>query len=95
MMNAGSCPGCPPAGEHNPGAGLSEAQASAEAREQASNVLAGLATLHVAEAHALQGDRTLCEKALATADGRLNRVEDSDAAIDLYSQTQAGRMAGS
>jgi transcriptional regulator with XRE-family HTH domain len=82
-------------GEHDPAAGLSEAQASAEASEQASNVLAGLATLHVAEAHAMQGDRALCEKALAAADARLNRADDSDAAIDLFSQTQAGRMAGS
>jgi transcriptional regulator with XRE-family HTH domain len=82
-------------GERDPAAGLPIAQFAAETSKRASDVLAGLATLHIAEAHAMHGDRAGCEQALAAADGALGRVDASDAAFELYSEAQAGRMAGS
>ena len=82
-------------GESDPVEGLSEAQAAAEASGKASDVLTGLATLHVAEAHAMLDDRGSCERALSAADARLGRVDAADAAFELFSEAQAGRMAGS
>ena len=82
-------------GERNPRDGLALARQTAETTERASDVLAGLAQLHAAEAHAMLGERAPCEVALATADRQLGHVREMDAAIDLYSDTQFGRMAGS
>ena len=82
-------------GESDPVAGLSESQAAAEASRRASDVLAGLATLHAAEAHAMHGDRSSCEQALSAADASFGRLGTADAAFELYSEAQAGRMAGS
>ena len=82
-------------GECNPIAGLALAEQAAEATGHVSDVLAGLATLHAAEAHAMLGELALCETALADADRQLDRVGEMDAAIELYSPTQFGRMAGS
>jgi DNA-binding XRE family transcriptional regulator len=82
-------------GEGDPTAGMGEAQASAEASRRASDVLTGLATLHVAEAHAMDGDRSSCEATLSAADASLGRIDAADAAFELYSEAQAGRMAGS
>lgn len=82
-------------GERDPQTGLSLAQAAAEASNHASDVLAGLAILHIAEAYAMKGDRASCERALSSADAKFDRVNGSDVALDLYSETQAGRMAGS
>src|SRR6185437_13675935 len=75
--------------------GLVLATRAAEAVKTASNVLAGLAVLHAAEAHAMLGDLTSCEQALAAAEVTLGRVDSMDAAIELYSASQLGRMAGS
>lgn len=82
-------------GERNPSEGLTLAKQSAETSERVSNVLAGLARLHAAEAHAMLGELAPCETALVTAESQLGRVGDMDAAIELYSETQLGRMAGS
>jgi hypothetical protein len=41
------------------------------------------------------GDLASCEQALAAADTRFGRVGELDAAIELYSAAQFGRMAGS
>jgi hypothetical protein len=41
------------------------------------------------------GDLAACEQELAAADTTLTRVDDLDAAFELYSVTQFGRMAGS
>jgi len=60
-----------------------------------SDVLTGLAILHAAEAHAMLGELAPCEQALAAADTRFGHVGELDAAIELYSATQFGRMAGS
>jgi len=82
-------------GERNPREGLALAGQAAETTSQVSDVLTGLAILHTAEAHAMLGELAPCEQALAAADTRFGRVGDLDAAIELYSATQFGRMAGS
>lgn len=82
-------------GERNPIEGLALAKRTVETTGHVSDVLAGLATLHAAEAHAMLGDLAPCEAALAAADTQLGRVNELDAAIELYSVTQFGRMAGS
>jgi tetratricopeptide (TPR) repeat protein len=82
-------------GEGDPQAGLALAVQAAETTVRVSDVLTGLARLHAAEAHAMLADRASCEHALATADTSFTRVNDMDAAFELYSATQFGRLAGS
>lgn len=82
-------------GERNPRAGLALASRTAEITEHASDVLTGLAILHAAEAHAMLGDLAMCEQTLTTAETTLGHIDSMDAAIELYSAAQFGRMAGS
>jgi len=82
-------------GERNPRGGLALARQAAETTSRVSDVLTGLAILHTAEAHAMLGELAPCEQALAAADTRFGRVGELDTAIELYSATQFGRMAGS
>ena len=82
-------------GESDPRAGLALAVRVAEKTERVSDVLTGLARLHEAEAHAMLGERSRCESALADADTTFTQVNDTDSAFELYSATQFGRMAGS
>ncbi len=82
-------------GERNPQEGLALAGQTAETTSHVSDVLTGLAILHAAEAHAMLGELAPCEEALANADTKFGRVGELDAAIELYSVTQFGRMAGS
>ena len=82
-------------GRRDPGAGLSLTQHTASTTAGASHVLNGLAKLHVAEAHAMLGDRRACEQALDAASGQFARIQPGDPAIDLFSPTQPGRLAGS
>jgi transcriptional regulator with XRE-family HTH domain len=82
-------------GERDPREGLALASRTAETTRNTSDVLTGLAVLHAAEAHAMLGDTAVCEQTLAAAEITLGRVDSMDAAIELYSATQFGRMAGS
>jgi tetratricopeptide (TPR) repeat protein len=82
-------------GEREPRAGLNLAQRTAETTAHASEVLNALALLHAAEAHAMLGDEAACEAALSEADTSFGRIDVTDAAIDLFSPSQFGRMAGS
>ena len=82
-------------GERDPGTGLLLAEQAGGTTERTSSVLTGLATLHVAEAHAMTGHRRACEQALASADTTLAQTDDMDAMIGMFSATQLGRMAGS
>lgn len=76
-------------------AGLSLAEQAAVTAEPTSPGLSGLAFLHVAEAHAMLGSASDCERALSQAERRFDDAEDHDAAADLVSPTQFGRLAGS
>ncbi|MGQ0773369.1 MAG: tetratricopeptide repeat protein [Pseudonocardiales bacterium] len=54
-----------------------------------------MAVLHAAEAHAMLGQRAECERALSEADRYFDRIGVTDVALDLFSPTQPGRLAGS
>jgi transcriptional regulator with XRE-family HTH domain len=82
-------------GEKDPRAGLTLAMRTAETAKHTSNVLAGLAILHAAEAHAMLAQRQECEQALKQAESHFERISRFDAALDLFSPTQHDRLAGS
>lgn len=82
-------------GQKDPTAGLAIATRAASISQSSSNVLAGLALLHVAEAHAMRQQRTDCEQALTAAEHHLNRIDDTDEAAALFTPTDLSRMAGS
>jgi tetratricopeptide (TPR) repeat protein len=82
-------------GEKDAGKGLALTMRAADTAAGGSQVLAGLAVLHAAEAHAMLGAQADCERALSEADGRFDRISTTDAALELFSPTQPGRLAGS
>lgn len=82
-------------GKPAPADGLALAARAAHLSRKRSPILAGMALLHVAEAHAMLGDRKSCETALGQADFVLDARSDVDAAADHYSPTQVGRLSGS
>ena len=82
-------------GQHDPCAGLALTTQTAETTTGTSHVLTGLATLHAAEAHAMLGQQRSCEQALTRAEAHFDQIDPTDAAIDLFSPTQFGRLAGS
>ncbi|WP_327704853.1 helix-turn-helix domain-containing protein [Streptomyces decoyicus] len=82
-------------GSCDPQAGLALAEQAAETAERTSPALSGLALLHVAEAHAMLRSTSDCERALSRAERQLDRADGSDAAADLVSPAQFGRLAGS
>lgn len=82
-------------GEKDPQAGLALTTQTAETTKTSSDVLTGLAVLHAAEAHAMLGDQQECEQALGQAEVHFDCIDSSDPAIELFSPTQHGRLAGS
>lgn len=82
-------------GEHDPRVGLALTQQAADTTVNTSKVLTGLALLHTAEARAMMGELSACEKALSQAEIQLNRANPQDTAGFLLSPTQFDRMAGS
>lgn len=82
-------------GEKDPKTGLALTTQTAETTKTTSDVLTGLAVLHAAEAHAMLGHQHECEQALGQAEVFFARINSSDPAIELFSPTQHGRLAGS
>jgi hypothetical protein len=82
-------------GDKDPLAGLRLTRQTAETTRGTSHVLTGLAVLHAAEAHAMLGQQTECERALSEADRYFDRIGVADVTLDLFSPTQPGRLAGS
>ncbi|MEV8439045.1 helix-turn-helix domain-containing protein [Actinosynnema sp. NPDC051121] len=82
-------------GETDPDTGLTLTRRAAETTADTSHVLSGLAVLHAAEAHAMRGELAECEQALGDAETRFERIDEDDAALELFSPTQHGRLAGS
>jgi tetratricopeptide (TPR) repeat protein len=76
-------------------AGLQLTRHTARTTRDVSQILTGLAMLHTAESHAMLGDRHECQRALGAADTEFARVQPGDPAIDLFSPSQPGRLAGS
>src|SRR6266545_4827910 len=71
-------------GTANPRVGLSLAHRAAVAAQHDSHVIAGLAPLHVGEAHAMLGDARRCHEALGAAERHFARVEPDDPAGVLF-----------
>jgi transcriptional regulator with XRE-family HTH domain len=82
-------------GEMDPLNGLRLTTRTAETTKNLSQVLTGLALLHQAEAHAMRGDQRDCERALGTAETCFSKIKSDDAAFELFSPSQPGRLAGS
>ncbi|MFF7247598.1 helix-turn-helix transcriptional regulator [Embleya sp. NPDC008237] len=82
-------------GTCQPQQGLDYSLRAADAAKTTSPALLAVALLHVGEAHAMLGHASDCERALAQAERHLDRVTAVDAAADLVSPTQFGRLAGS
>ncbi|MEO3744420.1 helix-turn-helix transcriptional regulator [Plantactinospora sp. B5E13] len=76
--------------------GLAQAaQATELAHRFGSHALAGLATLHVGEAHAMLGDRSACDRALGDAGRELGVTPETDPCRPLVAAAQFARVAGS
>lgn len=82
-------------GEKNPKSGLALAAQAVKVTAATSQVIGGLAMLHAAEAHAMLGRRPECDRALSRASFRFDRITATDPALELFSPTQLGRLAGS
>lgn len=82
-------------GAQDPRGGLDLALRAADTARSTSPAVTGLALLHAGEAHAMLGEASDCEQALADAQHQLERTDAIDAAADLVSSTQFGRLAGS
>ncbi|MEU9230321.1 helix-turn-helix transcriptional regulator [Streptomyces massasporeus] len=82
-------------GAQDPRSGLDLALQAANTARTTSPAVTGLALLHAGEAHAMLGEASDCEKALAQAQRQLEQTDGMDAAADLVSSTQFGRLAGS
>ncbi|MFC7244283.1 helix-turn-helix transcriptional regulator [Catellatospora aurea] len=82
-------------GRKDPRGGLALAQRAADSAKGHSTVLAGMATLHVGEAHAMLGDARGCEVALHRAERLLDEVRPEEPAAALFCRSTHGRIAGS
>jgi len=82
-------------GERAPRTALDLARRAVAVTEGSSDVLTGLATLHAAEAHAMQRDTAECERLLGHAEDLLGGTDTADEASYLYSPRHMPRMAGS
>jgi transcriptional regulator with XRE-family HTH domain len=82
-------------GRGNPAAGLALAHRAAVTARDGSDVIAGLAQLHVAEADAMLGDGRRCSEALGAAEKHFARIRPDDPANVLFSPSHHGRLAGS
>lgn len=82
-------------GEKEPAQGMAMALQAADVSKRVSNVLTGMAMLHVAESYAMLGEVTPCERALQDAESQFGRLSSADAAASLFSPSLFGRMAGS
>jgi tetratricopeptide (TPR) repeat protein len=82
-------------GWRDPQAGLTLTEHVARTTLGASHVLTGLAVLHTAESRAMLGRQRDCERALEAAMAQFGQIQAGDPAIDLFSPSQHGRLAGS
>ena len=82
-------------GEDQPRTGLTLADRAGELAGTTSPVLAGLAALHAAEAHARLGQGDDCDARLTEAEDHLGKITKDDAAYELVTPAHYGRLAGS
>jgi len=79
----------------DPRAGLNDAETAIASSQGVSHALTGLATLHAAEALAMQGEYRMCERAIGEAERHFDRVNADDVGARYFSPTQFGRLSGS
>lgn len=79
----------------NPAEGAALARRAAVVSEHDSHVIAGLALLHLGEAHAMLRDGRSCAKAFGAAETHLAQITPDDPAGNLFCPSQHGRLAGS
>jgi hypothetical protein len=82
-------------GAKKPAAGLAFAHHAAITGRPDSSVIAGLAELHVAEAHAMIGDAGSCVAALGAAETHFTGICPDDPAGVLFCPSHHSRLAGS
>ncbi|RAS58999.1 DNA-binding XRE family transcriptional regulator [Lentzea atacamensis] len=82
-------------GTEDPAEGLVLTERAAEVARGHSEVLTGLADLHAAEGHAMLGERLACERSLERAQDHFGRISDDEPVVEMFSETQYGRLAGS
>ncbi|MBM7774310.1 transcriptional regulator with XRE-family HTH domain [Actinokineospora baliensis] len=82
-------------GQRDPRSGRDLTAHVADVAVGASRTVAGLAHLHNAEAHAMLGDASECEKALGRAETLLAGATGDDSRANLLSEGQFNRVAGS
>ncbi|KOV83119.1 helix-turn-helix transcriptional regulator [Nocardia sp. NRRL S-836] len=82
-------------GNKDPRSGLALTLSAEDAARGRSPVLAGLASLHAAEAHAMRGERRACDDSLGRAQQQFERTSPDEPAADMFSETHYDRLAGS
>ncbi|MEU3456925.1 hypothetical protein ABZ671_25490 [Micromonospora sp. NPDC006766] len=82
-------------GTKRPTAGLVLTTRAAMVSRTDSHVIAGLAQLHHAEAHAMLGNERDCSEALGDAEDHLAAVEAGDPATALFCPSHYARLVGS
>jgi transcriptional regulator with XRE-family HTH domain len=82
-------------GTNNPAGGLALAHHAAVTSQHDSHVIAGLAALHVAEAHAMLGDARSCTTLLGAAETQFADIASDDPARVLFCPSHYSRLAGS
>ncbi|MFG1833843.1 helix-turn-helix domain-containing protein [Micromonospora chersina] len=82
-------------GTKQPTAGIALTARAADVSRNDSHVIAGLAHLHRAEAHAMLGQTRDCSDALGAAEDHLASVDRRDPAAALFCPSHHARLAGS
>ncbi|MFF0371947.1 helix-turn-helix transcriptional regulator [Micromonospora sp. NPDC005087] len=82
-------------GTKQPSAGLVLTTRAAAVSHSDSHVIAGLAQLHRAEAHAMLGQAKDCSDALGIAEAHFAAVDARDPATDIFCPSHYTRLAGS
>lgn len=82
-------------GLRHPREGLAFAKAAAHTAKDTSPSLAGMALMHVGEAHAMLREDDGCHQALGAAQTQLAQADDADPAGDFFTPTDHARLTGS
>ncbi|MEU7478884.1 helix-turn-helix transcriptional regulator [Lentzea sp. NPDC042327] len=82
-------------GTEDPIEGLALTERVADVARGHSDVLTGLAELHAAEARAMVGQRTACERSLERAQDHFGRISADEPVTEMFSESQYDRLAGS
>ncbi|SER07717.1 DNA-binding transcriptional regulator, XRE-family HTH domain [Lentzea xinjiangensis] len=82
-------------GTEDPAEGLVLTERAADVARGHSDVLTGLAEIHAAEARAMLGERVACERSLERAQDHFGRISADEPVVEMFSETQHDRLAGS